>query len=691
MVYTVNDGYHRVARKGALTLDCENCVMDQKPFADREKALRILFFPAAIFFQETVLKFACFKEIPFSSHIYTALFSLAAGLGIYFLAGLFDRPFNKILAFAFNFAIFLLIGAQIVYFQIFSTFGTLYSLFTGPEAIAQFRDATMAGIQSGLIYILLCMVPLILLIVFRRKIIPEKHRSAKESITVVLAAAVSHILCVALISANTAGVLSVSYLYREAFIPNLSVANFGVITTLRLDAKYLITGHPEKLQEDHEGRGEERPDAEAPNEGLAYNIVDIDFDALIEQERNDAVRGMHEYFKSIPPTEKNVYTGMFKGKNLIWLVGEAFSTLAINKSVTPTLYRLSNEGFVFNNFYNPVWSVSTSDGEYVTLTGLIPKSGVWSFKRSSRNHMPYGFGNMLTPLGYTCKAYHNHFASYYGRNESHPNLGYKYVGKGSELALKGTWPESDLEMMQLTIPGDMQNNPFHTYYMTVSGHLNYTFGGNYIAAKNREVVSHLPYSEACRAYLACNVELDRAIEFIIDELEAAGKLDDTVIVLSGDHYPYGLKDGEMDELAGYELEKKFEKYKSTLILWNSGMEAPVYVDKVCSSLDVLPTIANLMGLEYDSRLITGKDILAPSPGIAYFNNRSWISDVGRYDTSTNKFTANPGVSVDEEYARNTQKEVNKAFEHAVKILDYNYYSIVLPEGFRNTGGTPSEQ
>jgi phosphoglycerol transferase MdoB-like AlkP superfamily enzyme len=187
------------------------------------------------------------------------------------------------------------------------------------------------------------------------------------------------------------------------------------------------------------------------------------------------------------------------------------------------------------------------------------------------------------------------------------------------------------------------------------------------------------------------VELDRAIEFIIDELEAAGKLDDTVIVLSGDHYPYGLKDGEMDELAGYELEKKFEKYKSTLILWNSGMEAPVYVDKVCSSLDVLPTIANLMGLEYDSRLITGKDILAPSPGIAYFNNRSWISDVGRYDTSTNKFTANPGVSVDEEYARNTQKEVNKAFEHAVKILDYNYYSIVLPEGFRNTGGTPSEQ
>ena len=131
----------------------------------------------------------------------------------------------------------------------------------------------------------------------------------------------------------------------------------------------------------------------------------------------------------------------------------------------------------------------------MTLTGLIPKSGVWSFKESAKNFMPYGFGNLMKPLGYSTKAYHNHYYSYYGRNLSHPNLGYEYKGLGNGLKVKETWPESDLEMMELTLPQDMMQRPFHTYYMAVSGHLNYTFSGNYMAYKNRSLVEHLPYSE----------------------------------------------------------------------------------------------------------------------------------------------------------------------------------------------------
>ena len=107
------------------------------------------------------------------------------------------------------------------------------------------------------------------------------------------------------------------------------------------------------------------------------------------------------------------------------------------------------------------------------------------------------------------------------------------------------------------------------------------------------------------------------------------------------------------------------------------MEEPVEVDKVCSSVDVMPTLANLMGLDYDSRLLVGQDILSPSPGLVEFNDRSWISDLGRYDASENVFTPNPGVNAGDEYARNTLRRVNNAFEYCVKILEFDYYSKVL--------------
>ena len=182
-----------------------------------------------------------------------------------------------------------------------------------------------------------------------------------------------------------------------------------------------------------------------------------------------------------------------------------------------------------------------------------------------------------------------------------------------------TWPQSDLEMMQLTLPQALAGEkPFHNYYMTVSGHMNYSFAGNAMSAKHRDEVADLDMSEAARAYLACNMELDQALEYTIKTLEEAGELENTVIVLSGDHYPYGLDGtGAIDELAGEGTEADpFEKYRSTLILWSGDMEEPVVVDKPCYSVDIIPTLSNLFGLEYDSRLLAGRDILSDAPGLS---------------------------------------------------------------------------
>ena len=184
---------------------------------------------------------------------------------------------------------------------------------------------------------------------------------------------------------------------------------------------------------------------------------------------------MHQYFSSLPPTYKNEYTGKYKGYNLILITAESFSPYAIHKDVTPTLYKMANEGYKFTNFYNPIWEVSTLDGEYVACTGLLPKRNIWSFYKSGSNSMPFVMGNQLNKLGYKTMAYHNHTYDYYERQISHPNMGYEYKGIGNGLELSNAWPRSDLEMLEKTIPEYIDHEPFHTYYMTVSGHMQYNF------------------------------------------------------------------------------------------------------------------------------------------------------------------------------------------------------------------------
>ena len=228
--------------------------------------------------------------------------------------------------------------------------------------------------------------------------------------------------------------------------------------------------------------------------------------------------------------------------------------------------------------------------------------------------MPFGFGNQFQKLGYRTLAYHDYLYTYYDRNLSHPNMGYEYYGIGNGLELEQVQPPSDREMMENIVPQFVNEDQFMVYILTVSGHLNYTREENAQADRHYDEVADLPYSEPVKCYLASQMELELAIESLMDQLEAAGKLDDTVIVLSADHYPYGLTDEEYSELFGHTVDPVFEIYENSLILWSADLEEPVHVDKYCSSLDVMPTLANLFGLEYDSRLMAGRDILSDEPG-----------------------------------------------------------------------------
>jgi phosphoglycerol transferase MdoB-like AlkP superfamily enzyme len=328
--------------------------------------------------------------------------------------------------------------------------------------------------------------------------------------------------------------------------------------------------------------------------------------------------------------------------------------------------------------------------------------------------------------GVTSMAYHNNTLSYYDRYLTHTNLGYRF--KASSLgelpaeewssyvfpmANPGKLPASDLEMMEGTIPEYIGMDRFHVYFMTVSGHMNYNFKGNAMSSKNKEAVAELPMSDNAKAYIACHIELDKALEYLLKELELAGKLENTVICLSADHYPYAMTEEQYDELAGKELSQDLDKFRNSLILWNAGMEEePIIVEKTCGSMDLVPTLLNLFGFTYDSRLYAGRDIFSDQEGMVICNDRSFVTDtvcynrkakttVWREGSALSVFSpfagwAYPenalvipgeskegvlaeGVSLEEErdaYLTAAKKDVKNRYQFSAYVLQKNYYAII---------------
>ncbi len=673
---------------------------------------RSLMFSAAILWMECAVRIWSFGSVFGRGLVYTLLFSVAAGLLCACVCSLWAERGNRRAAVVIVSFLTLWYMVQAVYFKIFRTFLVLDSLSMAGDAVGNYWREMFTGIWKSLPVLLPMLVPLIATCVCssrlrerfvkragrreagRERIFARLSRCAAASL---LAASLT-VQCAAAAVVQGAGGSGISprELYRGELLPDLMVPNFGVLTTLRLDFERTVFGDsmkellrvpeppatpittpaPTPTRTPAPATETKTPEVtpEPTPTPVVYepNMLDIDFAALTESDPQLA--GMHEWFASREPTMQNEYTGMFEGKNLLFFTAEGFWRYAVNEKYTPTLYKLANEGFVFNNFYNPLWWKSTTDGEYVACTGLIPSASVRSFKRSGSNSMPFCMGNQLRAEGYVTTAYHNHTYTYYNRDISHPNMGYDYYGLGKGLDVVRSWPESDLEMMEKTLPQALAGEkPFHNYYMTVSGHMNYSFGGNAMAYKHRDEVADLDMSEEARAYLACNMELDRALEYTLEQLELAGELENTVICISGDHYPYGMSPDTWNEFYGGEIDRDFELMHSSLIIWSGDMEEPIVVDKPCSSLDIIPTLSNLFGLDYDSRLLAGRDILSTSPGLVVLSNRSFITEYGRYNARTDTWTPADGVETPEGYVAETFSEVRELFKYSVKILENDYY------------------
>ena len=625
----------------------------------------LIFNIITILFFDIIFKIFIFNNLFSLSTIILILFDISLGLFITLLESIINnKVICKIIITITTLFIWLLFTSQFVYYQYYETVFSIYSMFNGAQVFG-FLNSIIRVITENIIPILILLIPIISLLFCINKFTLER-KSKKYYIITFTSLLLSYILPILLINlSKDTKTYSTYNLYYNTYVPKLITKDLGVLNEMRIDLKRMIFKTDENIKFNN--------NKNIYYSSEEYNVLDIDFDELIENEKDETLIKMHEYFKNEKPTMKNKYTGIFKDKNLIVIIAESASPLSIDKNLTPTLYKLYNNGFKFNNFYTPLYSISTSDGEYISLTSLLPKEGTWSMPDSSNNYLPFVYGNIFKRNGYVANAYHDGAYNYYNRNKSHPNLGYTYKGCNGGLKINCDYfPESDIEMIEQSIKDYINESLFITYYMTVSGHLEYNYKDNIIARKNKKYVEDLNYDESIKAYLATQIELDKAVELLIKELEKANKLDDTVIVISADHYPYGLSKKAIKQNTNYIKDEKFDIHKNNFIIWNNKLKESIEINKFGSSLDLLPTILNLFGINYDSRILIGKDLLSNEDGLVIYNDRSFITDKGKYNSVTNTFI--PFVNnVDNNYVEKTNEIVNNKFIISKLILERDYY------------------
>ena len=636
-----------------------------------------------IIYLEMIFKFTVLKSVKIIDIDTTLLFTVQIILILNLLCNVFKEKISKVIFYITTGILTIYFIIQTIFYNLFSVPFSFMTIGLAGNAL-DFTNIIKDAIIQNLGIIILLFLPLILIICIHRKIKFKIYNKKQIGIRIVsIIIIVIALICLIFIDRN--GVYSSYNLFFNINAQEKNIGKFGLINSTFIDIYRTIFGFEEKAviennNELEENQGSDETNQTEPTEPevieQTYNELDLGLDELINQTTDKELKNVYEYISSTEPTNQNKYTGYFKDKNLIFILAEGFNSIAVDETLTPTLYKLTKSGFVFNNFYSPVF-LSTTGGEFQASTGLIPTQSILSLWKKNKPKISYALGNSFSKYGYTANAYHNWTYTYYSRQDTMKTLGfdsYMGIGNGLEKLMDSKWIPRDVDMINVTTDMYTSEDKFVTYYITVSGHAPYNFGtGNSTATRYQEYVQNLPYSKPVKAYLATQMELDRALELLIQKLEEKGILEDTVIALVGDHYPYTLSIDEINEVSTYPRDSVVEVNRSNFILWNSEMQEPIIVDKVGSQIDVLPTLLNLFGIEYDSRLLIGQDILSDNPGIAIFSNRSWVSEYGTYFSANKQFVPKENVEIEENYVSNMNKSVANKFTMSQSFLKYNIY------------------
>ena len=649
-----------------------------------------LFAGANAVYFEILLHLWVNQSLSLPRFLAVGVFALGFGSIVALLAGFFGSRWCKWGTVLLTFLLGVFYLAEYFCQDAYKAFMSLGMILGGAKGVAtDFTGVALGVILGGIGKILILMAPTLLFALFAR---PVKSLHGRQRLYVAGCAVLFYVLGLGIVFLGNVDTAKLSKSYNF----DTSVRVFGLNMGIALDAVHGGSGPEADLDfevpqapeppEETEPMQPSQPPVEAEEVEYGYHTMEkLDFAALAESTPNSGVGVLHHYINSLTPARENQYTSLFKGKNLILITAEAFTKQVIDPKLTPTLYRMATRGIQFTDYYQPAWGGSTTTGEFSNVVGMIPSTGGMCMNQAVRQDLFLTMGHQLQKLGYFSAAYHNHNANFYDRNKTHTHLGYDhfYARYGGLEGITPIWPESDLEMIDVTVPQYIDHQPFSIYYMTVSGHCGYSLKENAQARKNYDLVKDLDYVEAVKCYLASQLELEKAMASLIKQLEDAGIANDTVIVIGTDHYPYGLERSTtwkntadyICELYGVEKMDRFTRDSNALIIWSGCLEdMDLKVEEPVYSLDILPTLSNLFGVEYDSRLLVGRDVFSGDIPLVLWPDYSWKTDKGTYDATNGLFTPAQGASVGEDYIDYVSALVHNKFRFCSSVQSSYYFN-----------------
>ena len=471
-------------------------------------------------------------------------------------------------------------------------------------------------------------------------------------------------------------------LFKKPSNPSLVVGDFGYIGFGILDIKeYFFPGKEQDIIINYNPDNVELNPNPSENEEEKYHSqISIDNDiwkSIIEDEKKSSYNNLNKYFISNRTTSTNEYSKMFEGKNLIVIMVESGSNLLLNEEYYPNFAKIYNEGWSFKNYYSPRNSCSTINNELSGMTGLYSIYNTCTGNKYEDNTYFESIFNLFNNSGYITDSYHDHDEYYYDRIKIHKNMGSGKFYNVKDMNLKYTGSEwaSDAEMMEYYLKeldkkeGD---KPFMSWITTVTSHQYYRTSSKYYKEYGDLFDENL--SSDVRVYMSRLKVVDDALGILLNGLEERGILEDTVIAIFCDHYPYAIKTDNLGEALGYDIDEDNNMDQVPFVIYNKGMEKKEF-NQYSTYVNLTPTLANLFGVEYDSRIYLGSDLLSKEyESIAIFADSSWKNEVGYYSSSTNSMK----YYTEKEYTDEEILEINEGIALKLKMssaaIKNNYFS-----------------
>ena len=656
-------------------------------------------------------------KIKYTIKLFTFIFLSVIYLELLFKVRLFDRLqfdiyFLKMTLFALSYSFMLMFF--ILFFKkkaafIMVTVLTVIITFSFinqeiySSILHQFYSFAFAGdITKGLSFInkyfgamsftmLAYFLPLVLLLIFRKTGLLSfdiEYSTTKQPLIFVLLIIITYFISLQTIDERVDGVESdILYsdmdLYTFMYNPQKALKRFGLLTYTQRDFFSLFRLDP---------------------------LTDEDHNTLLEEYLDDKYAN-NEHDDYYPYSD--IFSEKFYNKkNFILIMAESLDTYAINEDITPTLYEFKETSAYFDNYYSPLYYRSTADTEFLTQTSMYPDKNVTlSMSEYLDNNFTNTFPKLFEAKGYDTFSFHNYTDYFYPRTEFHKTtLGYDYYWGATDLGMlpepegiinNHLW-QSDLEMFEMSMNAPITNengiveyisfldsDNFFVNYITVSGHFNYSKNHEIAATHEEELEQYYTDNpeierpdDSVFYYLAANMDLDLGLKYLKEQLVESGKWDETVILIFGDHYAYGIDESiiwEYDTVKSPDLTNLEMEIHNVPMMICTGTGETIEeascggssslsgrIPNYISSIDILPTVANLFDLDLDYRTVFGNDALASENNYVRFSDMSFISRFVSYDSLSEEYTYSEDFLLPGGYS----------------IVEfYNNDELLLPDGF----------